>query len=90
MTRRQQITQLLQESKYTAQHLANHFQTELREILEDLHHIEMSIKPTKLKSEPSYCKSCNFVFKERSKATKPSKCPRCKDEWIEAQMFWIE
>jgi predicted Zn-ribbon and HTH transcriptional regulator len=90
MTRRQQIIEILQQSKQTAQQLANYFQCELKDMIEDLQHIEKSIKPNKLKIEPAYCKSCNFVFKERSKISKPSKCPRCKSEWIEAQMFWIE
>ena len=44
----------------------------------------------KLKINPAYCRKCNFVFKERSKISKPSKCPRCKSEWIEAQMFSIQ
>lgn len=90
MTRRQQIIEILQSNKQSAQQLANYFQTELKEIIEDLEHIEKSIKPKKLKATPAYCKKCNFVFRERSKISKPSKCPRCKSEWIEAQMFFIE
>ena len=89
MTRRQQIIEILQQNKQTAQQLANYFQTELKEIIEDLGHIKKSIKTKKLKISPAFCKSCNFVFKERSKISKPSKCPRCKSEWIEAQMFWV-
>jgi len=90
MTRRQQIIQILQESKQTAQQLANYFQCKLKDVIEDLEHIEKTIKPKKLKIIPAYCKSCNFIFKERSKISKPSKCPRCKSEWIEAQMFSIQ
>ncbi len=90
MTRRQQIIDILEKQKSTAQHLANIFESTLKEILEDLTHIERSIKPKKLKTIPAYCKSCNFIFKERSRVSKPSKCPRCRSEWIEAQMFWIE
>ena len=88
-TRRQQIIEILQQNKQTAQQLANYFQTELKDIVEDLTHIGKSIKPKKLKINPAFCKSCNFVFKERNKISKPSKCPRCRSEWIEAQMFWI-
>ena len=90
MTRRQQIIEILEKQKSTAQHLANVFETTLKEILEDLEHIGKSIKPKKLKEIPAHCKSCNFVFKEREKVSKPSKCPRCRSEWIEAQRFWIE
>ena len=42
MTRRQQIIEILQQNKQTAQQLANYFQTELKEIIEDLQHVEMS------------------------------------------------
>jgi len=90
MTRRQEIINILEEQKQSAQHLANYFQTELKEILEDLEHIEISIKPKKLKTNPAYCKQCNFIFKERSKVSKPSRCPRCRSEWVEAQMFFIQ
>jgi predicted Zn-ribbon and HTH transcriptional regulator len=90
MTRRQQIIEILENQKTTAQHLANIFEATLNDIIEDLQHIEKSIKPKKLKVIPAHCKSCNFVFKERSRVSKPSKCPRCRSEWIEAQMFWIE
>ena len=90
MTRRQQIIEILQQNKQTAQQLANTFQVKLQDIIEDLQHIEKSIKPKKLKITPAYCRNCNFVFKERSKISKPSKCPRCKSEWIEAQMFGIQ
>jgi len=90
MTRRQQIIEILETQKSTAQHLANTFETTLNDILEDLEHIEKSIKPRKLKIIPAYCKSCNFVFKERSKVSKPSKCPRCRSEWVEVQTFWVE
>lgn len=81
---------MLQQNKQTAQQLANYFQTTLKEILEDLEHIQKSIKPKKLKIAPAYCRKCNFVFKERDKISKPGKCPRCKSEWIEAQMFGIQ
>lgn len=90
MTRREKIIEMLQQQKYTAQHMANFFETTLKEILEDLAHIGKSIKPKKLKTIPAYCKSCNFIFREREKVSKPSKCPKCRSEWIEAQMFWIE
>ena len=36
MTRRQQIIEILEKQKSTAQHLANVFETTLKEILEDL------------------------------------------------------
>ncbi len=90
MTRRQQIIEILQQNRQSAQQLANYFQTELKDVIEDLQHIGKSIKPRKLKTAPAYCRKCNFVFKERRRISRPGRCPRCKSEWIEAQMFFIE
>ena len=39
-TRRQQIIEILQQNKQAAQQLANYFQTELKEIIEDLQHVK--------------------------------------------------
>ena len=89
MTRRQQIIEILLKEEKSAQELANYFRVELSEIPGDLFHVEKSIKPRKLKSKPAFCKGCSFVFRERSRVKKPTKCPRCKSEWIEAQRFWI-
>ena len=74
MTRRQQIIEILQENKQTAQQLANYFQCELKDIVEDLQHIEKSIKPKKLKillpGQYNYCvdktksgNSCMYFMK---------------------------
>lgn len=90
MTRREEIIEILSKEKISAQQLANVFQVEMFEILEDLRHIKYSIKPKKLVMNPAECKKCGFVFKERSRVKKPSKCPKCKSEWIMAPLFKIE
>jgi len=89
MTRREEIEKILLKEEKSAHQLANMFQTELKEILEDLAHIELSVKPKKIVITPARCKKCGFLFKERSKIKKPSKCPRCRSEWIQAQLFRI-
>ena len=89
MTRRQEIIALLEKEEKSAQDLANLFKIELFEILVDLKHIKHSIKPKKLVTKPAQCKKCGFIFKERSKIKKPSRCPSCKGEWIMAPLFKI-
>ncbi|MBS3102003.1 transcriptional regulator [Candidatus Woesearchaeota archaeon] len=89
MTRREEIIEILSKEEKSAQELANYFQIELSEIIQDLEHIKYSIKPRKLAMKHALCKKCGFVFKERSKVKKPSKCPRCKSEWITPQVFSI-
>ena len=89
MTRREEIVEILSREEKSAQQLANEFKVDLFEILEDLKHIKYSIRPRKLSVRPSQCKKCDFVFKERSKVKKPSKCPKCKSEWIMAPLFRV-
>jgi hypothetical protein len=90
MTRRQEIIEILSREEKTAQQLANIFQTELKFILDDLQHIKRTVKPRKLAMRPAYCKVCGFVFEERSKVSRPSRCPRCKKECIQAALFRVE
>ncbi len=90
MTRREEIKEILLKEKKSAQQLANMFQTELNEILEDIEHIAISVKPKKIVKIPASCRKCGFLFKERSRIKKPSKCPRCRGEWVQAQLFGIE
>lgn len=90
MTRRQEIIDWLSKTPTSLQNIANFYKTDLKDILEDVEHIRESIKPKKLKMVPPYCKKCGFVFKERNRIKTPSKCPKCKSEWIEAPLFRIE
>lgn len=90
MTRREEITEILSKRAESAHQLANYYKVTLKEILEDLEHIRKSVKPRRLKQIPARCKHCGFIFKERSKIKKPSRCPRCRNERIQAQLFRIE
>lgn len=90
MTRRNQIIEILEEEEKSAQQLANEFKEEMIVILDDLKHIRYSVRPRKLAMKPAQCKKCGFIFKERSKVKKPSRCPSCRSEWVMAPMFRIE
>lgn len=90
MTRRQEIITLLEKEERSAQDLANHFRMELKFIVEDLLHIKRSIKPRKMVILPAQCKGCGFIFKERSKIKRPSRCPKCKHERIQESLFRIQ
>jgi len=91
MTRREEVFEILKNDKKSAQGLANLFKVEMTEILEDLQHLAKSVKPDfELRMIPASCKKCEFVFKERDKAKAPTKCPRCRSEWIQAPLFFME
>jgi len=89
-TRREQIYDLLKEKEWTAQELANHFKIELAEIIDDLDHLKRSIRPKRIIMKPAFCKYCGFEFRERSRIKAPSKCPKCKKEWIRAPLLRIK
>jgi predicted Zn-ribbon and HTH transcriptional regulator len=91
MTRREEIFEILKKEKMSAQVIANLFKVELTEILDDLQHLARSVRPAfELRMIPAYCKKCEFVFRERNKVKAPTKCPRCRSEWIQAPLFFIE
>jgi len=90
LTRRQEIIKFLEEQPMSINQIANLYKTKTEEILEDIPHIKKTIHPKKLKIIPAVCKKCGFVFKERTKLRAPSKCPRCRSEWISEPLFKIE
>lgn len=90
MTRREEIKQLLRQRPHTPKELAELFESDIKEIIEDLAHVKRSVQqPFKFKFQPSRCRNCGFLFEERSKLKTPSKCPRCKGEAIDEARFFI-
>ncbi|MBW3017363.1 hypothetical protein KY316_03235, partial [Candidatus Woesearchaeota archaeon] len=90
-TRREEIFELLKKGRMSAQDIANMFGCILSDIEEDLMHLAKSVRPRyELRMFPAQCKDCGFVYKERSKVKKPSKCPRCRSESISPPLFKIE
>lgn len=87
-TRRQQIMEMLSKEPISVQHLANHFRVEMREISEDMEHIRHTLKgKADLIVQPAQCRQCGYIFRERSRLKKPSRCPRCKHERIMPPLF---
>jgi predicted Zn-ribbon and HTH transcriptional regulator len=40
--------------------------------------------------EPPRCVACGFAFEDRTRAKRPSRCPRCSSERLTKSRFWIE
>ncbi len=91
-TRRKEIIEVLKEREMTLKELVELFQTEVKEIVEDLIHISQSVKieHKKLKQRWAICNNCGFTFKDREKFTRPTKCPKCRSEDITEPSFRIE
>lgn len=60
-----------------------------KEVAEHLPHIDKSAKRRgqRFVVDPARCHRCDYVFKERTRTTTPSRCPACKNERIQAARF---
>jgi len=100
LTRREKILEILRSSNRPltvveiAERLGIRDTRSLKEIYEDLKHVgktlyrETSGRET-LVMIPSRCLRCGYVFKERTKIKRPSKCPKCKSERVSEPSFMI-
>jgi len=88
-TIRQSIIEMLSQEALSTLDLSVKLGIKEKEISYHLEHIRSSIKPKKFLIKPSYCKNCGFKFAKRDRLTPPSRCPRCKDEYIENPIFSI-
>ena len=90
MTRRKEMIALLRAEALSVEDIAAISGAYVKDIFEDLQHIAKSVQPReKLVVQPAQCKKCGYVFEKRSKVQTPSKCPRCKGDWIQAPLFKI-
>ena len=86
-TRRKRIAVMLEETEYplTAEDICRALDIKERSIVyEDITHISKSIKneSKELLVQPASCGNCDFVFKVKGTAKRPSKCPKCRGQWI--------
>jgi predicted Zn-ribbon and HTH transcriptional regulator len=92
LTDRQRIMQAIENIPCSARDLARQLAMPERHVEEHLAHIVRSLandKTRRLLMEPAVCEHCEFVFKSRSRLTRPSRCPRCQSERIAAPRFAI-
>ncbi|MFW9770021.1 MAG: HTH domain-containing protein [Candidatus Thorarchaeota archaeon] len=93
-TRRERITELLEKAEFplTAEDICDQLDIKSRSIVyEDIDHISKSVKRRKqeLLVRPASCAKCQFIFKTRKTSKAPSKCPKCRSQWILAPAFLI-
>ncbi|ASJ17390.1 transcriptional regulator [Thermococcus chitonophagus] len=94
MARREKIIELLLERDYSVSELARILglrgKGSKKAIIEDLKVIAKIAKREGmiLLIKPAQCRKCGFTFKPEINI--PSRCPRCKSEWIEEPRFKLE
>ncbi len=93
-TRRESIANLLEQTEQplTAEEICEQLDIKKRSIVyEDLDHIAKSIKRRnkELLIRPAVCGKCQFTFKVGKTSKAPSKCPKCRSQWILSPSFII-
>ena len=86
-TRRQQMTDLLQRKSWSVYELAEEFGVKISTILDDLEHIRSSVSSRyRIQILPQNAVTVALSSK-KSKLPKPSRCPKCKSEWVSPPMM---
>ena len=90
-TVRQQIIALISDREMDARELSREVGIKEKEVYEHLAHIQRSLaaKGSKLAVRPSECLNCGYVFNDRRRLTRPSRCPRCRQSQITSPVYHI-
>lgn len=91
-TDRDRLAVLLVERPLTVRELSQAARIAERDVLGHLEHLARSAagRGQRLSIEPSRCLGCDFVFQERTRFTKPGKCPECRSTRITPARFALE
>ncbi|MEJ2689711.1 MAG: transcriptional regulator [Deltaproteobacteria bacterium] len=90
-TIRQKLIELLQVEEMTARDLSQALSIMEKEVYRHLEHVERTVlrKGLTLHITPCKCQDCRYSFSERTRITKPGKCPRCRKSHIAPPRFSI-
>jgi len=92
LTVRQRIIELLREGEMDARELSRAVSIREKEVCDHLRHIarSLAVKGNKLSIQPARCLSCDYVFKDRQRFTRPGRCPRCKKTHLQSPSYFID
>jgi len=92
-TLRRHMMALLCEQALDARELSQALGLKEKEVYEHLAHVQRSVASSggKFMIAPSQCLLCGYVFENRRRLTRPSRCPQCKRSKIQNPSFriWI-
>lgn len=91
-TVRQQIMEMLRGREMSAQDLSQAIGVKEREVEQHLPHVAASLtgRGERLVISPSRCLDCGYVFRERRRVTRPSRCPVCHGRRLDRPVFEIQ
>ncbi len=92
-TARQRMIDLLIGSRLSSHQLAQILGLPERQVEDHLSHVVKTVardRSLHFVLEPSRCQNCNFVFRDRRRLTRPSRCPTCRSEEVSAPRYGID
>jgi len=91
-TVRQAIRSLLEGFVLNAREISGRVGVTEKEVVLHLQHLDRSLsrQSAKLVVAPARCQTCGFVFSDRGRFGKPSKCPGCRGTRLEPARFTVE
>ena len=90
-TFRDALYHALREGPETIRELSVRIGAQQKDLLHHLEHLERSLEHTdeRLIVDPARCLGCNYTFDERTRLSKPGRCPHCKSTRITLPRFSI-
>lgn len=93
LTIRQFLARVLTGTAHSSRELAELAAISERQVEDHLIHIARSMARDRTRRfvlEPASCRGCGYVFRERTRLTRPSRCPRCRNEAITSPRYGIK
>jgi predicted Zn-ribbon and HTH transcriptional regulator len=91
-TIRQQLLHELARGPITAYELSGRLRISERDVEGHLEHLSRSLKRQGERSvvvTPAQCLSCDFKFTQRTRFSRPGRCPQCRGTHLEAPLFQV-
>jgi len=92
-TPRQRIIDVITGTRLSSHQLAQMLGIAERQVEEHLTHVVKTVardRSRRFVLDPATCPDCGFIFGERTRLTRPSRCPRCRGEHITGPRYGIE
>ena len=89
LTVRKQIIEFLKAKPADTRSISKAVGISQRAVESHLEHIAKSVGKA-FEITPPQCMDCGYKFRDRSRPTKPSRCPKCKSEGILPGMFFVK
>jgi predicted Zn-ribbon and HTH transcriptional regulator len=86
------LRQALRAGPRTARELSGAVGVPEKQVAAHLEHLARSLKAAgeRLRVEPARCQDCGFTFRKRDRLSRPSRCPVCRSERLDAPRFAVE